>query len=91
MKSFFNKKLFKGPPITSTIELDGKTLLPKDNQSHINRKDIATGPFTMKTPAMSTYSQQLWVIAKLATENTDGITCLNKTQQFSCYFMGVFR
>lgn len=61
-----------GPPITSTVELDGKSLLPKDNQNHTNKKDIATGPFTMRTPPMTTYSQQLWVIAKLSTENIDG-------------------
>lgn len=49
------------------------SLLPKINTtSETIRKDIATGPFVMKTPKMSTYSQQLWVIAKLYTENTDG-------------------
>ncbi|KAF2900002.1 hypothetical protein ILUMI_06195, partial [Ignelater luminosus] len=58
-----------GPPITSTTEVDGKSLLPKDN--HSNPADIATGPFIMRTPAMSTYSQQLWVIAKLTTDNND--------------------
>ncbi|XP_044262247.1 transmembrane protein 181 [Tribolium madens] len=56
-----------GPPITSTTELDAKTLLNKDNHSN----SIATGPFIMKTPSLVTYSQQLWVIAKLSTENTD--------------------
>lgn len=59
-----------GPPITSTTELDAKALLNKDNHSN----SIATGPFIMKTPALVTYSQQLWVIAKLSTENTDGRT-----------------
>lgn len=38
----------------------------------MNRKDIATGPFIMETPRLSTYNQQLWVIAVLRTENTDG-------------------
>lgn len=49
------------------------SLLPKVNiTSDGTRKEIATGPFVMRTPKMSTYSQQLWVIAKLDTENTDG-------------------
>ncbi|XP_060526365.1 transmembrane protein 181 [Cylas formicarius] len=62
-----------GPPITQTLELDGLSLLPKFNKtSPPNRKDIATGPFITKTPRMSTYNQQLWLIAKLSTENTDG-------------------
>lgn len=26
----------------------------------------------MRSPALSTYSQQLWVIAKLSTDNSDG-------------------
>lgn len=58
---------FEGPPITKTDKLDGMTLLPNDS-----RKNIATGPFAMRSPKMSTYCQQLWVIAKLYTENTDG-------------------
>ncbi|KAB0802999.1 hypothetical protein PPYR_05185 [Photinus pyralis] len=58
-----------GPPITSATEVDGKSLLPKDNQT--GSGSIATGPFIMRTPTMSTYSQQLWVICKLATDNND--------------------
>lgn len=50
-------------------------LLSKNATSDFNRKDIATGPFIMRSPKMSTYSQQLWVIAKLYTENTDGMYC----------------
>ncbi|KAG8227320.1 hypothetical protein J437_LFUL006761 [Ladona fulva] len=55
-----------GPPITSTSEQKSSKLLPK-----LNGTDISTGPFIMKTPSMSTYSQQLWVIAKVSTENKD--------------------
>lgn len=66
-------KRFKGPPITYTTEIDGKALLLKENQSHHNSADIATGPFIMRTPALTTYAQQLWVIAKLTTGNTDGL------------------
>lgn len=51
-----------GPPITSTTE----------QKAHLNGSEMATGPFIMKTPTLSTYSQQLWVIAKFSTSNTDG-------------------
>ncbi|XP_011499430.1 PREDICTED: transmembrane protein 181 [Ceratosolen solmsi marchali] len=50
-----------GPPITSTSE----------QKAHLNTSDMDTGPFIMNTPALSTYSQQLWVIAKLSTSNND--------------------
>ncbi|XP_050303960.1 transmembrane protein 181 [Anthonomus grandis grandis] len=60
-----------GPPITQTTSIDGISLLPKLNNSNmVSRKDIATGPFIMKTPKLSTYNQQMWLIAKLKTENT---------------------
>lgn len=62
--------LFSGPPITSTSEMVANILLP-DNTSKSNYS-LATGPFTMRTPAMTTYNQQLWLIAKLSTENNDG-------------------
>lgn len=61
-----------GPPITTTTQIDGKTALPKENQT---TSDISSGPFTMRTPTMTTYAQQLWVIAKLTTGNTDGKKC----------------
>lgn len=56
-----NLQFFLGPPITSTTE----------QKAHLNGSDMATGPYIMRTPALSTYSQQLWVIAKLSTSNTD--------------------
>ncbi|XP_057663045.1 transmembrane protein 181 [Diorhabda carinulata] len=58
-----------GPPITMSTAVDGISLLPKYNNTS---KSIATGPFIMKTPKLSTYSQQLWIIAKLSIENMDG-------------------
>lgn len=61
---------FLGPPITSTTEVDALSLL-NDNSSK-KADSLPTGPFTMRTPAMTTYNQQLWVIAKLSTGNTDG-------------------
>lgn len=59
--------MYPGPPITSTSEQKASVLISKQNGS-----DLANGPFIMMTPAMSTYSQQLWVIAKVTTDNKDG-------------------
>lgn len=60
-----------GPPITSTSEITAKNILA--NTSLANSKTVlATGPFAMKSPLMTTYSQQLWLIAKLVTDNNDG-------------------
>ena len=56
-----------GPPITSTSEQKASALIAKQNGS-----ELANGPFIMTTLTMSTYSQQLWVIAKVTTGNKDG-------------------
>nr|CAI5828427.1 unnamed protein product [Callosobruchus analis] len=77
-----------GPPITKTTVVDRALLFPKINGSNAYRKDIATGPFTMRTPTMTTYCQQLWVIAKLATENTDG-EIIDKQFQVSISISGL--
>lgn len=59
-----------GPPITQTTEISATTIL--SNTSHAHDTNIkATGPFMMRSPLMTTYSQQLWIIAKLETDNTD--------------------
>lgn len=62
--------LISGPPITSSSEVNALTVLANNNMTGPN--DIATGPFTIKTNTLTTYSQQLWVIAKLSTNNNDG-------------------
>lgn len=59
--------MYPGPPITSTSEQRASVLILKQNGS-----DLANGPFLMMTPTMSTYNQQLWVIAKVTTDNKDG-------------------
>lgn len=42
------------------------------NTTSANDKNImATGPFVMRTPLLTTYSQQLWVIAQMETDNHD--------------------
>lgn len=59
-----------GPPITTTTEISASSLL--SNTSAANDKRImATGPFIMRSPLMTTYSQQLWLIARLETDNND--------------------
>lgn len=59
-----------GPPITSTTEVNASSLL--SNTSAANDKHImSSGPFIMRSPLMTTYSQQLWLIAKLETHNSD--------------------
>ena len=81
--------VFVGPPITSTLEVDGKSLLVKDNRSHPGN-EMATGPFTMKSPPMTTYNQQLWLIGKLATNNNDGKSML-VLEVYFCFCYGVTR
>lgn len=42
------------------------------NTSSANDKNImATGPFVMRTPLLTTYSQQLWLIGRMETDNHD--------------------
>lgn len=53
-----------GPPITSTVELNATHLVPK-----LNNSQMASGPFVLKSPALSTYSQQLWVIARIILQH----------------------
>ncbi|XP_011303897.1 transmembrane protein 181 isoform X1 [Fopius arisanus] len=67
-----------GPPITATTE----------HRVRLNGSDMATGPFIMKTPALSTYSQQLWVIAKFSTANNDDER-YDKTFQVSVSIDGI--
>lgn len=59
-----------GPPITITTETSASTLLANTSKSG-DKNVMATGPFVMRSPMLTTYSQQLWVIAKLETGNSD--------------------
>ncbi|XP_065081918.1 transmembrane protein 181 [Ochlerotatus camptorhynchus] len=58
-----------GPPITLTTMVTGSSLMP--NTTSPNLDYLANGPFVMRTPLMTTYSQQLWLIANIETDNTD--------------------
>lgn len=64
-------------------------MLTSEQKPRVNTSEVATGPFIMKTPLLSTYSQQLWVIAKISTSNNDGVekkhftfTTINPFQKF---------
>ncbi|KAK6629582.1 hypothetical protein RUM43_003399 [Polyplax serrata] len=57
-----------GPPITLTSEQKTSGLLRKTNDTDI----IARGPFVMRSPAMTTYNQQLWIMGKILTDNVEG-------------------
>uniref|UniRef100_A0A182JCN4 Transmembrane protein 181 n=1 Tax=Anopheles atroparvus TaxID=41427 RepID=A0A182JCN4_ANOAO len=60
-----------GPPITVMSKVSGSSLLPNGSADATGNGHLAKGPFVMRTPLMTTYSQQLWIIAKLTTDNTD--------------------
>ncbi|XP_014287731.1 transmembrane protein 181 isoform X2 [Halyomorpha halys] len=57
-----------GPPITVTTSFKGSDLLKKLNMS---ASDISSGPFTIMSPRMSTYNQQLWVMAVFKIDNSE--------------------
>ncbi|XP_055381235.1 transmembrane protein 181 [Condylostylus longicornis] len=59
-----------GPPITNTNEITATSILENTTITK-DKNALATGPFVMKTPLTTTYSQQLWLIAKLETSNED--------------------
>lgn len=59
-----------GPPITATTEISATSLLSNTSAAN-DRRIMAAGPFIMRSPLMTTYSQQLWLIAKLETGNSD--------------------
>lgn len=57
---------FAGPAITKSVTYSAANLNPP-----VNKSKMATGPFIIKTPTLSTYSQQLWVTAKIIKESRD--------------------
>lgn len=68
-----------GPPITKTNEITAKQIFANTSLAK-NHNVLATGPFAMKTPLLTTYSQQLWVMAKVETDNNDG-------EFFDCFIL----
>ncbi|KAL1464780.1 hypothetical protein WDU94_004398 [Cyamophila willieti] len=68
--NWYNSLCFQlsGPPITSTVSELGTDLLHKQN---ISLDAITTGPFVLQSPPVTPYSQQMWLIMTLKTEDTD--------------------
>lgn len=76
-----------GPPITTTTTISATTLIK--NTTNANDKNLmSTGPFVMRTPLMTTYSQQLWLIGQMKTDNRDNEK-FDKTFQINVALEGV--
>lgn len=75
-----------GPPITWTAEISALSLIP--NNTAKTDDFLANGPFAMKSPLMTTYSQQLWLIAVLRIDNKDD-EIIDKPFQVSVEIDGV--
>ncbi|XP_052089158.1 transmembrane protein 181-like [Mytilus californianus] len=52
-----------GPPIIETVSQNGSSFGPH------KPKDLKTGPFILKSPPLTTYHQQLWLIAQITTDS----------------------
>lgn len=77
----------QGPPITTTTMVSAKSLIA--NTSSANDKNImATGPFVLRTPLLTTYAQQLWLIAQTETDNHDDEK-FDKTFQINVMIEGI--
>ncbi|KAA0194573.1 hypothetical protein HAZT_HAZT000905 [Hyalella azteca] len=54
-----------GPAMTMTVQERASQLFP-----NINETQLASGPFLVKSPALSPYNYQLWLIAKIVLSNS---------------------
>lgn len=61
-----------GPPITVTVSFDARQDILANTSLAKNEAVLSTGPFAMKSPLLTTYAQQLWLIAEVGTSNNDG-------------------
>ncbi|XP_034244090.1 transmembrane protein 181 [Thrips palmi] len=57
-----------GPPITAQSEIRATSLRPSLSPQELAS---ASTPMVLRTPALKSYHQQLWLIAKLQTDNVD--------------------
>lgn len=53
-----------GPSIMETIPVNVTSL-------NVQPSDLSTGPFILKSPAVSTFNQQLWLTCKITTDKDD--------------------
>nr|CAG4651694.1 EOG090X03I5 [Triops cancriformis] len=71
-----------GPPILTTTVIKASTLSPE-----INQTTMATGTFLVKTPLLTSYHQQLWLVAQIITHKRDDET-FDKPFQVSISMQG---
>ncbi|GAB6032821.1 hypothetical protein CHUAL_012023 [Chamberlinius hualienensis] len=55
-----------GPAVTVTV-----TKYALNLEFPVNKSQLLTGPLIIQTPTLSTYSQQLWITAKILKESND--------------------
>ncbi|KAL3881385.1 hypothetical protein ACJMK2_027833 [Sinanodonta woodiana] len=72
-----------GPPIIDTVTHNLSAVLPPDAKI-----DMKKGPFPLKSPPMSTFHQQLWLIAHIITDNAEG-THFEKSYTVSVSISGI--
>ena len=79
-----------GPPITTESEVRASSLQPSGAAAAAaaaaatttaagaagqgGQARLGSGPIVLRTPALTSYHQQLWLIAKVQTDNVDGET-----------------
>ncbi|KAK7070453.1 hypothetical protein SK128_027559 [Halocaridina rubra] len=68
-----------GPPITVTAKQKATQLTPSVNQSQ-----LTSGPFVLKSPALSTYAQQLWLISKIIIDIEEDALPYTNPLHISC-------
>ncbi|KAK3577395.1 hypothetical protein CHS0354_032242 [Potamilus streckersoni] len=72
-----------GPPIIDTVTHNLSAVLQPDKKI-----DMKKGPFPLKSPPMSTFHQQLWLIAHIITDNAEG-THFEKSYTVSVSISGI--
>lgn len=72
-----------GPPIINTEARNLSAMVQPD--THLNMK---TGPFPLKSPPLSTFHQQLWLIAHIITDNSAG-TRVEQSFNMSVFIGGI--
>nr|CAG4643825.1 EOG090X03I5 [Lepidurus arcticus] len=71
-----------GPPILTTTVVKASSFSPELNQSL-----MSTGTFLVKTPSLTSYHQQLWLVAQIITRKRDDET-FDKPFQVSISMQG---
>ncbi|WAR07814.1 TM181-like protein [Mya arenaria] len=72
-----------GPPIIETVSYNLSAMTQGD--PNINMK---TGPFALKSPPLTTFHQQFWLVAHIITDNTEG-TRIEQSFTVSVFIGGI--